>query len=244
MLFSLPVSLSQGSPPTIGVQCQLRTSSGPVADESMEGDTEDLFSGLGSTHIVTQSHERPHEPSASRSNLEHASYAYDHTMHPFSGGYQLNGIYPRGLVHTTIASQEEQVQNDMEADRYSGIVNSPVDRVCNVTEHEAGALLSVDKGRTSNSPSNTLNESEHDTMMHRLKEPTQELGLEQRSHETAISDELTERIPKLPLSAEAPLIPSLETELSSATEAMHSNSSALTENTMESTTSTYHSPPH
>ncbi|KAI4932822.1 hypothetical protein J4E85_003223 [Alternaria conjuncta] len=121
----------------------------------------------------------------------------------------------------------------MGADQYSGIVNSPVDRVCNVTEHEAGALLSVDKGRTSNSPSNTLNESEHDTMMYRLKEPTQELGLEQRSHEPAVSDELTKRIPKLPLSAEAPLIPSLETEFSTATEAMHSNSSALTKNTME-----------
>ncbi|KAI4615516.1 uncharacterized protein J4E87_008973 [Alternaria ethzedia] len=164
-------------------------------------------------------------------------------MRPFSDGYELNGISPRGLVHTTIASQGEQVQNYVGADRYSGIVNSPMDRICNVTEHKAGALLNVDKGTTSNSPSNTLNESEHDIMMYRLKEPTQELELEQRSHETAISNELTERIPKLPLSAEAPLIPSLKTELSSATEEMHSNSSALTENTMESTTPTYRSPP-
>ncbi|KAI4628610.1 hypothetical protein J4E83_003162 [Alternaria metachromatica] len=131
----------------------------------------------------------------------------------------------------------------MGADQYSGIVNSPVDRVCNVTEHEAGALLSVDKGRTSNSPSNTLNGTEHDTMVYRLNEPTQELGLEQRSHEPAVSDELTKRIPKLPLSVEAPLVPILETEFSTATEAMHSNSSALTKNTMEHAAPTYHSPP-
>ena len=210
----------------------------------MEGDTGDLFSGLDSTHIVAQSHERLHEPSASQSNLEHVSYAYDHTMRPFTGVYELNGSHPRGLVHTTIASQGEQVQDDVGADRYSDTVNSPVGGACNATEHGAGALLSVDMGRTSSSPPKILHESELDTIMHKLEEPIQELKLGQRSHETAISDELTERIPKLPLSVEAPLIPSLETELSTAMEAMHSNSSALTENTMESTTPTYHSPPH